>query len=109
MKTKVAPHFGARLFLWVVFDWGEVRYTHPMSFQPPMVGKERVIVVGVQSASIHGDIYYDTAVVLEADAATATQAFVIRIAAHLCERQPAPRDVLELGFLMGQVNAVGFE
>jgi hypothetical protein len=74
-----------------------------------MVGNERVVVVGVQPASIHGDMYYDTAVVLTAEVATAQRATVVRIPAHLCQRSPAPQDTLELGFLMGQVNAVTFE
>jgi hypothetical protein len=73
-----------------------------------MVGQERFVVVGVQQSSIHGDIYYDTAVVLEAEAATATQAVALRIPAHLCERPPAPKDTIEIGFLMGQPNAVIF-
>lgn len=78
--------------------------------RPPVTGDVTARVVGVQSVSIHGDIYHDAAVVTRPpdrphDHPNAGQPVTVRLPHHVCPRAPAPGDVVRLSFLLGQVNA----
>lgn len=81
-----------------------------MSGQPPLIGQMIADVLAVQATSIHGDIYYDLVARLRAPDADEgdTQDARVRVASHLCEREPTPGDQLTLSFLMGQINGVTF-
>lgn len=71
----------------------------------PMIGSLTGAVAGVRPASIHGDIYYDVALQIKPAPA---RPVVVRIPNHLCPREPVVGDLLELSFLMHQVNGVKF-
>lgn len=82
-----------------------------MSGQTPLIGQMHAEVVAVQSTSIHGDIYYDMIARLrqvDAGEDDAAQDARVRVASHLCEREPVAGDRLTLSFLMGQINGVAF-
>ena len=79
-----------------------------MSDAIPMFGDVAARVIESAPLSIHGDVYYEVVVSLDEDEAGGERAVRLRLPGHLCQRQPEPADVLELHFLMQQVDGVRF-
>ena len=69
-----------------------------------MMGAASFIVRGVAKASIHGDIYYETA--LSPREQPDADPVALRLPEHLLLEPPAVGDELEITFLMGQPSVV---
>lgn len=69
-----------------------------------MMGSASFVVRGVTRASLHGDIYYDTA--LSPRDEPDKNPVALRLPSHLLLDPPAPGDELEITFLMGQPSVV---
>lgn len=84
----------------------ESRNSAAMPSPLPMFGSARARILQVMPVSIHGDIYYDVAVVL--GESNDQPPVSVRLANHLCQRPPKPAETVELTFLMQQVTGVRF-
>lgn len=69
-----------------------------------MMGSASFVVRGVTTASLHGDIYYDTA--LSPREEPTRQPVALRLPNHLLMEPPRAGDELEITFLMGQPSVV---
>ncbi|MBI1369082.1 MAG: hypothetical protein GC162_10565 [Planctomycetes bacterium] len=71
-----------------------------MSFTAPMFGKMTVRIAAVREVSIHGDVYFDLRIETESGEG------MVRVAEHVCGVRPGEGQVVEMSFLMGQVQGV---
>ncbi len=69
-----------------------------------MFGEFVAKVERVSAVSIHGDMYFDAVLFMQPHSTVVT----VRIANHLCERDPVAGDEIAVSFLMSQVSAVRF-
>ena len=69
-----------------------------------MMGSASFVVRAVTRASLHGDIYYDTALCPRDE--PSRDPVALRLPNHLLLEPPAPGDELEITFLMGQPSVV---
>lgn len=74
-----------------------------MTTLPPIAGEVRGVVRDAQHVSIHGDIYYDIVIELEAPGAGAAR---LRAPSHACAHPPIVGERIVVRLLMQQVVAV---
>lgn len=70
---------------------------------PPIAGEVRAVVRAAQQVSIHGDVYYDLELVLEAPEGAIVR---VRAPAHACVHPPVAGERVSVRLLMQQVVAV---
>ena len=73
----------------------------------PLAGSIEAVVLGVASASIHGDVYFDLTLQTD-EQAQSNRAMQVRAPQHACEGGTPPRPGLRVrvSFLMQQVTGV---
>jgi hypothetical protein len=71
--------------------------------QAPMAGVWHVIVRAAQAYQIHGDLYYEIAVVREDD--PQQQVIAVRLPQFTVGQQPQMGEKMTLTFLMGQITS----
>lgn len=73
--------------------------------QPPIAGKWVVTILEMNPYSIHGDPYFQLAVLLHEPLGPPTP-IGLRVSAHVLGEGVALRQKAEITFLMGQVTAI---